>query len=95
MCKQTFVGSLYAQWKLPQHNLGEFQYTIVVGGLHTEMALWMIVWDLLNGSGWCTALSEPGVANIGTADSFLKSSILYQDTSRTCGDCHVLCKTAT
>ena len=35
------------------------------------MALWMMVGDLLEGSGWTTALSDAGVASAGTAESFL------------------------
>ena len=41
-----------------------------------EIALWKIVEDLLDESGWCAALSEAGVGTIGTADSFLNVSHL-------------------
>jgi hypothetical protein len=45
-----------------------------MGGLHIEKALWNAVGDLLDGSGWTTALTESEVASSGTADSFLKVS---------------------
>ena len=44
----------------------------MLGGLHTEMALWSTIGNLLDGSGWTTALTEAQVASVGTADSFLK-----------------------
>ena len=47
-------------------------HVVVLGDLHTEIALWNTVGDLLDGSGWTTALAEAGVASAGTADSFLK-----------------------
>ncbi len=40
------------------------------------MGLWKTVGDLLEGSGWTTALFEADVASSGTADSFLKASHL-------------------
>jgi hypothetical protein len=46
------------------------------GGLHIEMALWNTLGDLLECSGWTTALCEADVASSGTADSFLKASHL-------------------
>ena len=42
--------------------------------LHIEKMLWNNVGDLLDGSGWMTALTESEVASSGTADSFLKVS---------------------
>lgn len=46
------------------------------GGLYTEMALWNTLGDLLESSGWTTALVEARVASSGTAESFLKVSHL-------------------
>ncbi|KAJ7331187.1 hypothetical protein OS493_020891 [Desmophyllum pertusum] len=40
------------------------------------MALWNVLSDLLDGSGWTGALSEAGVASSGVADSFLKATHL-------------------
>ena len=36
------------------------------------MALWSTLGDILEGSGWTTALIEAEVASSGTADSFFK-----------------------
>ena len=51
-------------------------HVVMLGGLHTEMALWNTVGDLLDGSGWTTALAEAGVASADTADSYLKATHL-------------------
>ena len=51
-------------------------YVVILGGLHTEMALWSTLRDILEGSGWTTALIEAEVVSSGTADSFLKVSHL-------------------
>ena len=40
------------------------------------MALWKMVGDLLEGSGWCSALTEGSVATARTAESFLKAAHL-------------------
>ena len=49
---------------------------VMLGGLHTEMALWKTLGDVLQGSGWTTALIEADVASSGMADSFLKAAHL-------------------
>ena len=48
----------------------------MLGGLHLEMAFWNTLGDLLDGSGWTTALAEADIASSGVADSFLKASHL-------------------
>jgi hypothetical protein len=48
----------------------------MMGGLHIEMALWNVLGDLLEGSGWTNTLTEADVASSGVADSFLKASHL-------------------
>ena len=48
----------------------------MLGGLHTEMALWSTLGDILDGSGWTEAMAESEVATSGVADSFLKCSHL-------------------
>ena len=63
------------QWKWPTSH-GEQAFVAMMGGLHVEMALWSVVGDLLDGSGWTTALTEADVASSGVADSFLKASHL-------------------
>ena len=66
-----FAIAKFVQWKWPTTH-GENMHVVMLGGLHTEMALWNTVGDLLDGSGWTTALAEARVASAGTADSFLK-----------------------
>lgn len=51
-------------------------YVVMLGGLHIEMALWSMLGDLLDKSGWTTALGEAEVASSGVADSFLKATHL-------------------
>ena len=52
-------------------------YVVILGGLHIETALWSVLGDLLDESGWTTALSEAEVASFGmVADSFLKATHL-------------------
>ena len=63
------------QWKWPASH-GEQAYVVVLGGLHIEMALWSVLGDLLDGSGWTTALSETEVALFSVADFFLKAMYL-------------------
>ena len=48
----------------------------MLGGLHTEMALWKTLGDLLDGSGWTAALTEAEVASAGMTDSFWKAAHL-------------------
>ena len=48
----------------------------MMGGLHIEMAMWNTFGDYLESSGWTSALIQAGIASMGTADSFLKSSHL-------------------
>ena len=66
-----FALAKMVQWKWPTSH-GEQAYVVMLGGLHIEMALWSVLGDLLDGSGWTTALSEAEVASSGVADSFLK-----------------------
>lgn len=70
-----FALAKQVQWKWPETH-GEDVYVVMFGGLHTEMALWNTLGDLLECSGWTTALVEANVASSGTAESFLKVSHL-------------------
>ena len=70
-----FALAKYVQWKWPDTH-GESVYVVMLGGLHTEMALWSTLGDILEESGWTTALVEAEIASSGTADSFLKVSHL-------------------
>ena len=58
------------QWSFPD-SYGEKEFVVMFGGLHIEMALWHTIGELLDGSGWTTALCDAG-----TADSFLKAAHL-------------------
>ena len=76
----TFDQPLFALAKLVQLRWpaahGESVHVVMLGGLHIEMALWSTLGDVLEGSGWTSALIESEVASSGTADSFLKVSHL-------------------
>ena len=52
-----FALAKYVQWKWPATH-GEAVHVVILGGLHTEMALWSTLGDILEGSGWTTALIE-------------------------------------
>ena len=54
---------------------GETVHVVMLGGLHTGMALWNTLADLLDGSGWTAALKETEVASSGK-ESFLKAAHL-------------------
>ena len=58
----TFDQPLFAlaklvQWKWPDV-YGESVHAVMMGGLHLEMALWNTLGDVLEDSGWTTALTE-------------------------------------
>ena len=74
----TMDQPLYAigkqiQWKFPEV-YGEDRYVMMLGPLNIEMAGLKVIGDLLEGSGWCSALAQADVANEGTSDSFIKAS---------------------
>ena len=76
----TFDQPLFAlaklvQWHFPATQ-GEGQYVAMLGGLHTEMALWNVLRDLLEGSGWTSALSKAEVSSAGTAQSMSNAAHL-------------------
>ena len=76
----TFDQPLFAlakivQWQFPT-TYGEEKYVVMLGGLHTEMALWNVLGDLLEGSGWTSALTEAELTSAGTAQSMLKAAHL-------------------
>ena len=45
---------------------------MMFGGLHIEMAALKAIGNLLDGSGWGSALAQAGIATPGTADSFCR-----------------------
>ena len=74
----TFDQPLYAlakqiQWMWPDY-FGEEHFLVMLGGLHTEMAVLRLLGDWLEGSGWVESLAKAEVAADGTANSFLKAS---------------------
>ena len=70
-----FALAKFVQWRWPDTH-GEKVHVVMLGGLHTEMALWNTLGDVLEGSGWTAALTQADVASSGTADSFLKATHL-------------------
>ena len=76
----TFEQLLFAlaklvQWQFPTTH-GEEKYVVMLGGLHTEMAFWNVLEDLLEGSGWTSALTEAELTSAGTAQSMLMAAHL-------------------
>lgn len=74
----TMDQPLYAvgkqlQWDFPE-TFGEDKFVLILGGLHTEMAIMKCIGDWLNESGWTNALVQANIASPGKADSFLKAS---------------------
>lgn len=61
------------QWNWPNF-YGEEHFVVMFGGLHIEMYALKVLGDLLDSSGWTSALTQANVASSGTADSFLKVS---------------------
>lgn len=70
-----FAIAKYVQWRWPSTH-GEHMHVVMLGGLHTEMALWRTLGDVLEGSSWTTALTEAEIASSGIVDSFLNVSHL-------------------
>ena len=66
-----FAIAKYIQWKWPATH-GEHVHVVMLGGLHTEMALWSTLGDILEESGWTSAIAEAEIATPGVADSFLR-----------------------
>ena len=61
------------QWHWP-NKFGEQHIVILLGGLHTEMAVLRMIGHWLNGSGWSQCLVQSGIATIGVAESLLSAS---------------------
>ena len=71
--KPLFALAKHVQWQWP-NSFGESSFIVILGGLHTEIALWRMVGHLLEDSGWTNVLSEAEIAPTGTAESFLHAS---------------------
>ena len=60
------------QWMWPEE-YGEESFVIMLSDLHIKMALLKALGDLLDGSGWTSALVQAEIATAGTSNSFLKA----------------------
>lgn len=74
----TMDQPLYAickkiQWVISD-SYGEERFVAMLGPLHTEMALPMLLGDWLVDSGWTSALTQADVCTSGRADAVLKGS---------------------
>ena len=54
--------------------MGEDKYIVMLGGLHTEMAVLNILGEWLDGSGWTTALTEASITTSGKAEPLISAS---------------------
>jgi len=62
------------QWTFPDV-FGADKFEVMLGGLHTEMALWSTMRDLLRGCGWPESLKEAGLVKAEAAAlAFLKET---------------------
>lgn len=61
------------QWKCPLQ-YGENKLTLMLGGLHTEMAFLKAIGSIVRDSGWTDVLVDANIATSGVADSFLSAS---------------------
>ena len=52
-----FAITKHIKWKWPTTH-GEYVHVVMLGSLHTEIALWKTLGNVLEGSGWTTALKE-------------------------------------
>eukprot|EP00733_Pompholyxophrys_punicea_P000080 Pompholyxophrys_punicea_v1_NODE_10_length_6905_cov_7.951686.p2 type:complete len:342 gc:universal NODE_10_length_6905_cov_7.951686:5288-4263(-) len=69
------------QWKFPERFSRE-RFVVMFGGLHIEMALISAIGDLLEGSGWTSAITNAGITSSGVAESLLRGS--HVTRSRRC-----------
>ena len=61
------------QWMWPKE-YGEESFVIMLSDLHIKMALLKALGDLLDGSGWTSALVQAEIATAGTSNSFLEKT---------------------
>ena len=73
--QQLYAVAKYVQWAWPDTH-DEQNHVVMMGGLHMEMALWSTLGDLLEGSGWTTALIDGEVISGGVVNGILKASHL-------------------
>ena len=69
------------QWMWPEE-YGEESFVIMLSDLHIKMALLKALGDLLDGSGWTSALVQAEIGTAGTSNSFLeKAAVARQITA--------------
>ena len=74
-CDQPlFALAKQIQWRHPDL-YGENRMTIMLGGLHSEMAFLNALGSLLRDSGWTDVLVQAGVTSVGIADSLSASHV--------------------
>ena len=61
------------QWTWSETHGGD-SYVVMLGGFHIKMTLLKYIGDLLNRSGWTSAISQSNIATPGTATCFPKAS---------------------
>ena len=61
------------QWMWPEE-YGEESFVIMLSDLHIKMALLKALGDLLDGSGWTSALVQAEIGTAGTSNSFLEKT---------------------
>jgi hypothetical protein len=68
-----FTIGKYIQWNYSDI-IGEHHLLLILGGLHTEMAALKTLGDLLDHSGWTTALVNANVVSAGRSEALLQAS---------------------
>ena len=58
----------------PESEFNKENSIILLGGLDTEMAVYKVLGQWLEGSGWVEALHQADIATLGVAESFLTAS---------------------
>ena len=59
----------------------EKSFVTMLGSLHIKLALLRALGDLLDGSGWTSALVQAEIATAGTSNSFLKAMRVKKNCS--------------
>ena len=75
MDQPLFALAKQIQWSMPETH-GENLLVVIFGALHIEMVAFKALGELLDGSGWVSALVNADIATPGTAESFLKAGHL-------------------
>lgn len=76
MDQPLYSMAKHLQWTYT--SLSEENIVIMLGGMHTEMAMLSTIGDILQGSGWVTALTQAQVVGSGVAQNISKGSPLMK-----------------